>query len=346
MLSQIQELQNSAIKEISACTQADQILEIEKKYLGKTGQLAQILKNIKNLDNEAKKTIGQNANLAKNEITQALYARKQELENLELQERLASEKIDVTLPSKDLSVGTINPLTKMIAQAEKIFLSLGFAIEDGPHIEAELYNFDSLNFKKHHPARDIQDTFFIDKPEHEDYGKLVLRTHTSPVQVRAMLKHGAPIKIINPGRVYRNEDQDATHEHTFYQIEGLMIDKNAGIGHLRGVLEEFLSQLFEKQITTRFRPGYFPFTEPSLELDMSCVFCDQKGCKVCKHTGFIELLGCGMVHPNVLRSSNVDPEEYQGFAFGMGLDRILMLKYGFQSVCDIRANDQRLLKQL
>lgn len=346
MLNEIQEIKNQALKDISECQDLDKLLEIEKNYLGKTGALADILKNIKNLDNEAKKSVGQNANLAKVEINTHLHKRKQHLENLELQARLEAEKIDVTLPSVQLKSADINILSKYQQRAEAIFQELGFAVADGPHIESELYNFDSLNFKKHHPARDIQDTFFIDKAADEEMGNLVLRTHTSPVQVRSMLKHGAPIKIIIPGRVYRNEDQDATHEHTFYQIEGLLIDENIGIGHLQGVLQEFLSRLFEKQVSTRFRPGYFPFTEPSLELDMSCVFCDGKGCKVCKHTGFIELLGCGMVHPNVLKASNIDPEQHQGFAFGMGLDRIIMLKYGFESVCDLRANNLRILKQL
>ena len=346
MLTEITEIQNQALQEISQCENSANILEIEKKYIGKQGALAGILKNIKNLDVEAKKTIGQKANITKHEIQTALINKKQELENKELLTQLKAEKIDVTLPSQKPKNATKNPLSQIQKQAEEIFEKMGFAIADGPHVESELYNFDSLNFKTHHPARDIQDTFFIDKDANQEHGKLVLRTHTSPVQVRSMLKMGAPLKIIIPGRVYRNEDQDATHEHTFYQIEGLLIDKNIGIGHLKAVLEEFLSQLFNTKIETRFRPGYFPFTEPSLELDMSCVFCNKKGCKVCKHTGFIELLGCGMVHPNVLKSCNLNPNEYQGFAFGMGLDRILMLKHGFASVCDLRANDLRILKQL
>jgi len=346
MLTEITEIQNQALQEISQCEKSEQILDIEKKYIGKQGALADILKNIKNLDVEAKKTIGQKANISKHEIQNALLNKKQELENKELLEQLKAEKIDVTLPSKKPNNATINALSAIQKQAEEIFEKMGFAIADGPHIESELYNFDSLNFKTHHPARDIQDTFFIDKEANPEHGKLVLRTHTSPVQVRSMLKMGAPLKIIIPGRVYRNEDQDATHEHTFYQIEGLLIDENIGIGHLKAVLEEFLSQLFNTKIETKFRPGYFPFTEPSLELDMSCVFCKKTGCKICKHTGFIELLGCGMVHPNVLKASNIDPTKHQGFAFGMGLDRILMLKHGFASVCDLRANDLRILKQL
>ncbi len=346
MLTEITEIQNQALQEISQCEKSEQILDIEKKYIGKQGALADILKNIKNLDVEAKKTIGQKANISKHEIQNALLNKKQELENKELLEQLKAEKIDVTLPSKKPNNATINALSAIQKQAEEIFEKMGFAIADGPHIESELYNFDSLNFKTHHPARDIQDTFFIDKESNPEHGKLVLRTHTSPVQVRSMLKMSAPLKIIIPGRVYRNEDQDATHEHTFYQIEGLLIDENIGIGHLKAVLEEFLSQLFNTKIETKFRPGYFPFTEPSLELDMSCVFCKKSGCKICKHTGFIELLGCGMVHPNVLKASNIDPNKHQGFAFGMGLDRILMLKHGFASVCDLRANDLRILKQL
>lgn len=346
MLTEITEIQNQALQEISQCEKSEQILDIEKKYIGKQGALADILKNIKNLDVEAKKTIGQKANISKHEIQNALINKRRDLENKELLEQLKAEKIDVTLPSKKPNNATINALSAIQKQAEEIFEKMGFAIADGPHVESELYNFDSLNFKTHHPARDIQDTFFIDKEAHPEHGKLVLRTHTSPVQVRSMLKMGAPLKIIIPGRVYRNEDQDATHEHTFYQIEGLLIDENIGIGHLKAVLEEFLSQLFNTKIETKFRPGYFPFTEPSLELDMSCVFCKKQGCKICKHTGFIELLGCGMVHPNVLKASNIDPNQHQGFAFGMGLDRILMLKHGFASVCDLRANDLRILKQL
>jgi len=346
MLTEITEIQNQALQEISQCEKSEQILEIEKKYIGKQGALADILKNIKNLDVEAKKTIGQKANISKHEIQNALINKRRELENKELLEQLKAEKIDVTLPSQKPNNATINALSAIQKQAEEIFEKMGFAIADGPHVESELYNFDSLNFKTHHPARDIQDTFFIDKEANPEHGKLVLRTHTSPVQVRSMLKMGAPLKIIIPGRVYRNEDQDATHEHTFYQIEGLLIDENIGIGHLKAVLEEFLSQLFNTKIETKFRPGYFPFTEPSLELDMSCVFCKKQGCKICKHTGFIELLGCGMVHPNVLKASNIDPNQHQGFAFGMGLDRILMLKHGFASVCDLRANDLRILKQL
>ena len=346
MQNQIISIQEDCLKLISKAKSQEELLDIEKQFIGKKGQLADILKNIINLDAKDKQTVGKQANLSKNTIQQALIKQRNQLENQDLADRLAQEQIDVTLPASLPNTAKINPLRQLQKQAEEIFESLGFAIADGPHIESELYNFDSLNFKKHHPARDIQDTFFIDKPEDSQHGHLVLRTHTSPVQIRSMLKDGAPIRIVIPGRVFRNEEQDATHEHTFYQIEGLLVDKNISIAHLRGTLEEFLSQLFQKQITTRLRPGYFPFTEPSLELDMSCVFCDQQGCKICKDTGFIELLGCGMVHPNVLTASNLDPQEYQGFAFGAGLDRILMLKMGMQSIRDIRKNDLRFLKQL
>ncbi len=346
MQNQIISIQEDCLKQISKAKSQEELLNIEKQFIGKKGQLADILKNIINLDAKDKQTVGKQANLTKNTIQQALIKQKNQLENQDLADRLAQEQIDVTLPASLPQTATINPLRQLQKQAEEIFESLGFAIADGPHIESELYNFDSLNFKKHHPARDFQDTFFIEKTEDQKHGQLLLRTHTSPVQIRSMLKHGAPIRIVIPGRVFRNEEQDATHDHTFYQIEGLLVDKNISIAHLRGTLEEFLSQLFQKQITSRLRPGYFPFTEPSLELDMSCVFCDQQGCKICKDTGFIELIGCGMVHPNVLTASNLDPQKYQGFAFGAGLDRILMLKMGMQSIRDIRKNDLRFLKQL
>lgn len=218
---------------------------------------------------------------------------------------------------------------------------MGFQVVDGPEIESEFYNFEGLNIPSYHPARDMQDTFFIDKEPDKVEGKLVLRTHTSPNQVRAMLKYGAPLRIIVPGRVFRNEATDASHEHTFDQVEGLLIDKDISIAHLKGVMKEFLGRLFDREMEVRFRPGYFPFVEPGIELDMSCPFCGGKACRVCKHTGWIEFMGCGMVHPNVLKAGGIDPKKYQGWAFGFGLTRLVMMRYGIDDIRHLQSGDLR-----
>lgn len=347
MQAKLQELQTNSLQKIEQIFDLQELIKLEKDLLGKKGELTEILKGVKDLPNEEKPIIGKLSNQIKNTLQDKIDKRKESILHVQLQEELAKEKIDVTIPGEKRKLGHIHPLSQLQKEVEDIFQQMGFSVHDGPHIESEFFNFEALNIPNTHPARDMQDTFFIDKDTGDENNRLVLRTHTSGVQVRSLLKHGAPLKIIVPGRVFRYEATDATHDSTFDQVEGLVIDKNINLSHLKGYMEEFLTKLFQKEANVRFRPGYFPFVEPGLELDFACPFCPDDGskCKVCKGSGYIEFMGCGMVHPNVLKAANIDPNEYQGFAFGFGLTRLLMMKHKITDIRHIHSGDLRFLKQ-
>ncbi len=345
MKQNLNQLKSAALAEISAAKTAEALKEVERKILGKEGSLKAILAGLKDLSPEEKQETGRAANELKNTIEAALKSRQAALELEAISSALESDWIDLTQPGTKYESGHIHPLYQTLEEVELIFQQMGFTIVDGPEIESEFYNFEGLNIPAHHPARDMQDTFFIDQAPDKKEGRLVLRTQTSPNQVRAMQKYGAPLQIIVPGRVFRNEATDASHEHTFDQVEGLLIGEDISIAHLKGVMQGFLTRLFHKEMKVRFRPGYFPFVEPGLELDMSCVFCGGEGCRVCKKTGWIEFMGCGMVHPNVLKASGIDPKKYQGWAFGFGLTRLVMMHYGINDIRHLTSGDLRINEQ-
>ncbi len=307
-------------------------------YLGKNGVVTALLKNLGHLSPEERPKMGQVVNQAKDEISSLIDARKHDLESLAIQFALAKEKIDITLPGRGMERGHIHPITQTLERISQWFTQLGFLIEEGPEIEDDYHNFEALNIPAHHPARAMHDTFYF--PD----GRL-LRTHTSPVQIRSMTKQTPPFRIIAPGRVYR-VDLDISHTPMFHQIEGFMVDKDVNFSHLKGVLDGFLKDFFEQEdLQVRFRASYFPFTEPSAEVDIQCVNCRGKGCRVCSQTGWLEILGCGMVHPKVLQSCNIDSEIYTGFAFGMGAERLAMLKYSITDIRLLFENDLRFLEQ-
>ncbi|MBE6608064.1 MAG: phenylalanine--tRNA ligase subunit alpha [Ruminococcaceae bacterium] len=307
-------------------------------YLGKKGELTAVLRGMGKLTPEERPIIGQLANEVRVYIEDAIAVKKAELEEKKLEEKLKAEKLDVTAPGKKFEVGTRHPLEKIETEMSDIFRSMGFEIAEGPEVEYDLYNFQKLNIPENHPARDTQDTFYITD-------NILLRSQTSPVQARVMLQQEPPIRIISPGRVYRADEVDATHSPVFHQLEGLVVDKGITMGDLRGMLEAFAKQMFGADTKIRFRPHHFPFTEPSAEVDVSCFVCGGKGCRVCKGEGWIEILGAGMVHPNVLSGCGIDPEVYSGFAFGMGIERIVMIKYGIDDMRLLYENDLRFLKQ-
>lgn len=343
-----QKLQTLEHEALHAITQAHTLKELENidiKYLGRKGELTTILRELKNIPAEERPAMGQKTNTVKTKVQNALDEKRTTLQKQDLQKQLTETFIDVTAPGEKKERGHIHPLSLVQREVEEIFQQMGFTIADGPEVESEYYNFEALNIPAHHPARDMQDTFFVDQKPDEKHGRLVLRTHTSPVQIRTMEKNGAPLRIIVPGRVFRFEATDASHEHTFYQVEGMLIDKEIGIAHLKGVMTTFLSRLFKKDIVVRFRPGYFPFVEPGLEVDFSCLLCDAKGCRVCKNSGWIEFMGAGMVHANVLRAGGIDPAQYQGWAFGFGLTRLVMMRYGITDIRLLLGNDVRFLSQ-
>lgn len=345
MKDELAQLEQEAMAAISVAKTPEELKEIERQFLGKKGSLKAILAGLKNLPIEQKKAFGSSANQLKVKLEGSLKARQVQIENEAIAAALEKDWIDLTMPGEHYEKGHIHPLYQTQEEVETIFQQMGFTIVDGPEIESEYYNFEGLNIPAHHPARDMQDTFFIDKEADPEEGRLVLRTHTSPNQVRAMRKYGAPLQIIVPGRVFRNEATDASHEHTFDQVEGMLIGEDISIAHLKGVMVEFLSRLFRKEMKVRFRPGYFPFVEPGIELDMSCVFCDGEGCKVCKKTGWIEFMGCGMIHPNVLKAGGVDPKAHQGWAFGFGLTRLVMMRYGINDIRYLTSGDLRINEQ-
>ena len=312
---------------------------LRQTFLGKKGYITQLFKGLKEAPPERRKELGKLINSLREEIEEFIRQKGRELKERELEEKLRAERIDLTLPGDTvLPIGSKHPLSAVIEEITEIFKQMGFSVETGPEIEKEEYNFDMLNIPKHHPARDMQDTFYVNKKGY------LLRTHTSPVQVRTLLKRKPPLQIIAPGRVYRRDD-DPTHSPMFFQVEGLVVNENVSFANMVFVLKEFLRKFFESDVPVRFRPSYFPFTEPSAEVDIGCVICSGKGCRVCKGTGWLEVLGAGMVHPNVLSACGVDPERYRGFAFGLGVDRFAMLKYRIDNIKLFYENDIRFLKQ-
>ena len=333
----VEQMRDKAFEELNLVKDKKSLDDIRVKYLGKKGELTEMMKLIATLPNDEKPKLGQAVNIAKQALQEAINLKLANFEEQELNEKLAQEKIDVTLSGVGQNQGSLHPVTKTLNRIEAFFKQNGFAIEFGPEIESDYYNFETLNIPSHHPARAMHDTFYIDDTH-------VLRTHTSGVQIRTMEKQQPPIRIIAPGRVYRC-DSDITHTPMFHQVEGLLVDKDVSFADLKVLLHAFLNSFFEKDLKVRFRPSYFPFTEPSAEADIECVMCDGKGCRVCKHTGWLEVLGCGMVHPKVLKAGNIDSENYQGFAFGMGVERLSMLRYGIDDLRMFFENDLRFLKQ-
>ena len=319
--------------------------ELFVKYLGRKGILTDILRSIKDLLAKDKPIIGKLGNEVRVELEKAFDSRKRSFEKQDLDHQLEGEFFDVTAPGPKLNVGHIHPISQVQYEVEKIFSSMGFMIMDGPEVESEYYCFEGLNIPSWHPARDMQDTFFVKNKEDKKHGKLVLRTHTSPVQVRTMEKFGAPLRVIVPGRVFRYEATDASHDSTFYQVEGFMIDKNISISHLKGVLQDFLTRLFGENVKVRIRPGYFPFVEPGLEVDFSCLICGGKGCRVCSNTGWVEFMGAGMIHENVLKAGGIDHKQWQGWAFGFGLSRLVMMKHKIDDIRLLSNGDLRFIQQ-
>ncbi|RII31716.1 MAG: phenylalanine--tRNA ligase subunit alpha [Geobacter sp.] len=337
MREQLEQLKRDALQAIGEATGEDGLQDIRVKFLGRKGQLTALMKGLGGLAPDERPVVGQLVNSVRDEIETSLEAALLSAREQATIERLKSERIDVTLPGRRDICGTKHPITLVTEEVCDIFASLGFSVAEGPEIEHDWYNFEALNFPPEHPARDMQDTFFVDN-------NLLLRTHTSPVQIRTMLKQRPPVRIIAPGTVYRC-DSDATHSPMFHQIEGLMVDKGVTFGDLKGILTIFTNQLFGQKTGVRLRPSFFPFTEPSAEVDIACVICNGKGCRVCKNSGWLEILGAGMVDPEVYRHVNYDAEDISGFAFGMGIERIAMLKYGIGDMRLLFENDVRFLRQ-
>lgn len=336
-MDNLQNIVNEALAAINAADDVSVLEQIRIHYFGKKGSFTDISKSLSSLSPEEKPVVGAKINEARETVSQALNSRKDILSSQALSEQLAKEKIDITLPGRGEACGGLHPVTKTLERIESFFTAAGFAVTEGPEIEDDYHNFEALNIPSHHPARAMHDTFYFD-------ARLLLRTHTSPVQVRTMESQKPPIRIICPGRVYRC-DSDLTHTPMFHQVEGLLIDEKVSFADLRGILQDFVNVFFEKELAVRFRPSYFPFTEPSAEVDVQCVICGGEGCRVCKQSGWLEVLGCGMVHPKVLTASKVDAEKYTGFAFGMGVERLAMLRYGVNDLRLFFENDLRFLKQ-
>ncbi|MDP1639185.1 MAG: phenylalanine--tRNA ligase subunit alpha [Candidatus Nitrotoga sp.] len=337
-MQELEKILDEALKQFAAVEQAAELEQVKARYLGKEGRLTVLLKGLGKLSAEERPAAGVRINQVKQGIESALQQRREALQYSQLQLKLKAEALDVTLPGRGLGCGGLHPITRTLERIESLFHSLGFTVASGPEIESDFYNFTALNIPENHPARAMHDTFYVDQ-------KHVLRTHTSPVQIRYMENNAPPLKIIAPGRVYRC-DSDVTHSPMFHQVEGLWIDEDVNFSMLKGVLSNFMQCFFERDdLQVRFRPSFFPFTEPSAEMDIQCVQCNGKGCRVCSHTGWLEVLGSGMVHPNVLKHVNIDSEKYLGFAFGLGVERLAMLRY---SVVDLRLfyeGDLQFLKQ-
>ena len=344
MKEKLAKIREEILKQIDASENLDKLNEVRVSALGKKGALTELLKSMKEVAPQDRPKVGQMVNEVRAEIETALETEKAKLEDRAMEARLKNEVIDVTLPAKKNSVGHRHPNTIALEEVERIFVGMGYEVVRGPEVEKDYYNFEALNIPKDHPARDEQDTFYINE-------EIVLRTQTSPVQVRTMEQGKLPIRMIAPGRVFRSDEVDATHSPSFHQIEGLVVDKNITFADLKGTLEEFAKQLFGPETKTKFRPHHFPFTEPSAEVDVSCFKCGGSGeieghsCRFCKGSGWIEILGCGMVHPHVFEMCGIDPEEYTGFAFGVGLERIALLKYEIDDMRELYKNDIRFLKQ-
>lgn len=339
MKEQIEQIKQNAVKEIESVKDVKQLNETKVKYLGKKGELTTILRGMGGLSAEERPIIGNLVNVVKTELESLIEIKEKEFEQEELKRKLEEEKLDITLPSTKARRGSKHPLNRIIEEVEDLFVSMGYDVVTGPELETDEYCFERLNLPKGHPARDMQDSFYITS-------EYLLRTQTSAVQARTMMENEekTPIRVICPGKTYRRDD-DATHSHQFSQVEGLVIDKNISLADLKGTLEVFVRKMLGKNSELRFRPSYFPFTEPSYEVDVSCFKCGGKGCNLCKQTGWIEVLGSGMVHPNVLKMNGYDPEKYSGFAFGTGLDRLAMFKYGITDIRLLYQNDVRFLNQ-
>lgn len=338
MKEQLEKIKESADKALNSANTKEEIEALRIKFLGKKGELTAILKQMGKLSAEERPKVGQLANKVRSVIEEEITDRTKQLEAAKLQQKLVDEKIDVTMPGNCKSLGSKHPMTIVLQEVKDIFVGMGFEIVDGPEVEYDYYNFEALNMPKDHPARDTQDTFYITE-------NIVLRTQTSPVQVRVMENQKPPIRIISPGRVYRSDAIDATHSPLFHQLEGLVVDKGITFADLKGTLETFVKRLYGEDSVVRFRPHHFPFTEPSAEVDVQCFNCHGKGCRLCKGEGWIEILGCGMVHPKVLQNCGIDPEVYSGFALGMGLERVAMRRYGIDDMRLFFENDVRFLDQ-
>jgi len=336
--TEIQQLESAALARIDAAGNPESLEAVRVDVLGRKGSLAQFSKNFGRLTPEERAAAGKALNAAKQALESAFESRKHVFETAALNERLRSEWIDLTLPAPGPRPGSLHPITRIQNEIEDLFTSLGFAVLDGPEVETEYHNFDALNIPPEHPARDMQDTFWLNNGH-------LLRTHTSPVQVRGMEKLGPPLRMIAPGRVFRNEEVDASHEHTFYQLEGMMVDRNVSVANLIYFMKTLLTAIFHREVNVRLRPGYFPFVEPGFELDIQCLICGGPGCPVCKQSGWVELLPCGLVHPNVLCMSGIDPDQWGGFAFGLGLTRLAMMRYGIDDIRLLAGGDVRFLSQ-
>ncbi|RLJ70790.1 phenylalanyl-tRNA synthetase alpha subunit [Hydrogenivirga caldilitoris] len=336
-MNDLEDIKESALRDIASASNLQELQGVRSKYLGKKGLISIALKAIKEIPPEQRKDYGKKVNELKELVEEKLKEREKELKNRELEDKLSREWLDLTIPIKG-TVGSLHPITVTLERIVNIFRGMGFTVEEGPEIELEKYNFDMLNIPTDHPAREMQDTFYVNKPGY------LLRTHTSPVQIRTMLKRKPPIQMIAPGKVYRRDD-DPTHSPMFHQVEGLVVNEYANFRHMKYVIEEFLREFFQTNLPVRFRTSYFPFTEPSAEVDIGCVICSQEGCRVCKETGWLEVMGCGMVHPNVLEACGIDTELYQGFAFGMGVERLAMLLYGIDNIKLFYENDIRFIRQ-
>lgn len=340
MQERLQELQAEALQKVTAAVDLKELNDIRVAYLGKKGPITEVLRGMGKLSAEERPKMGALVNVVRETITLQLEAKQAVLEVEAVNAQLATEKIDISLPARRVNKGNHHPLTRIVEEIEDIFIGMGYTVAEGPEVESDYYNFEALNLPKSHPARDMQDSFYITD-------EILMRTHTSPVQARTMQKHQGqgPVKIICPGKVYRRDNDDATHSHQFMQIEGLVVDEKISMSDLKGTLEVFLKKIFGQDREIRLRPSFFPFTEPSVEVDLSCKICSGSGCSVCKQTGWIEVLGGGIVHPNVLEMAGFDSEKYSGFAFGIGVERIAMLKYGVDDIRHFYTNDVRFLKQ-
>ncbi len=339
MLTKLSEIKTRAEKMLLEATSIEQLNDLRVKTLGRKGEMTLLLRSLKDLSPQEKAELGMAANNVKMQLEEMISRKTEELKQQEMEKRLIMEKIDVSLPGLPFMRGSKHPLTRVYEEIRDIFVGMGFNVAEGPEIELDYYNFEALNVPRDHPARDMQDTFYVDE-------EIVLRTHTSPVQVRTMEKLApqVPVRIIVPGKVYRKDD-DATHSPMFQQVEGLVLDNRITLADLKGTLMHFAREIFDADLKVRFRPSFFPFTEPSAEMDISCVICKGEGCRVCSHTGWLEILGAGMVNPRVLEYGGYDPEKVTGFAFGMGIERIAMLKYGINDLRLFFDNDRRFLKQ-
>ena len=336
---ELENVEKVATEEIENCDDLDQLNETRVKYLGKKGLIQGFMSKMRDLSNEERPKFGALVNKIKQTLEEKIRIAQEKLEEKKINKKLESEAIDVTLPGYKFNTGVIHPLMQTIEEIEDLFIGMGYEIAEGPEVEEDLYNFELLNLPKDHPARDMQDTFYINP-------NILLRTHTSPVQARVMkAKGGKPIKVICPGKVYRRDDDDATHSHQFMQVEGLVLGENISLADLKGTLQEVAKKVFGNERDIRLRPSFFPFTEPSVEVDVSCFKCNGKGCPICKNSGWIEVLGAGMVNNNVLKMNGYNPDEIQGFAFGIGVERFTMLKYGIEDIRNFYMNDQKFLNQ-